>query len=248
VSLESALQLDQNPGAASSDAKRAAAALAHPKWLFDRLKTERPESLEAICDGNNARPPMTLRVNLSKISRNDYLERLGERGIDATLGGYADTALVLREPCHVDDLPGFRDGLVSVQDEASQIVPSLLQLRPGLSLVDACAAPGGKTAAILERETALKRVVAIDSSKKRLARVTETLGRLALTEQPITLCTANAENLDAWWDGNPIDRILLDAPCSATGVIRRHPDIKVLRTPDEVASCCESQQTLLVGE
>lgn len=246
-SLESALQLSQDPGAASSDATRAANALAHPQWLFDRLKTQRPESVEAICDGNNARPPMTLRVNLSKISRDDYLERLGERGIDATRGGYADTALVLRDACHVDDLPGFRDGLVSVQDEASQIVPSLLQLRPGLTLVDACAAPGGKTAAILERETALKRLVAIDSSKKRLSRVTETLARLTLTEQPVSLYAANAEDIDAWWDGNPIDRILLDAPCSATGVIRRHPDIKVLRSPAEVASCCESQQTLLAA-
>ncbi len=140
-SLESALQLSQDPGAASSDATRAANALAHPQWLFDRLKTQRPESVEAICDGNNARPPMTLRVNLSKISRDDYLERLGERGIDATRGGYADTALVLRDACHVDDLPGFRDGLVSVQDEASQIVPSLIAAatRPNLGRRLCCA-------------------------------------------------------------------------------------------------------------
>ena len=169
---------------------------------------------------------MTLRVNLSKVSRDDYLEQLGERGIEATRGGYAETALVLRDACHVDDLPGFRDGLVSIQDEASQIVPSLLTLGPGLSLVDACAAPGGKTAAILEREQGLDRVFAIDSSKKRLERVTDNLARLKFTQQPVTLCAANAEKLDAWWDGKPVDRILLDAPCSATGVIRRHPDVK----------------------
>ena len=153
--LEAALAITQNPGAASSDATLAAAALAHPQWLFDALKAQRPKSVEAICEGNNARPPMTLRVNLSKVSRDDYLEQLGERGIEATRGGYAETALVLRDACHVDDLPGFRDGLVSIQDEASQIVPSLLALGPGLSLVDACAAPGGKTAAILEREQGL---------------------------------------------------------------------------------------------
>ena len=245
--LEAALAITQNPGAASSDATLAAAALAHPQWLFDALKARRPESVEAICEGNNARPPMTLRVNLSKVSRDDYLEQLGERGIEATRGGYAETALVLRDACHVDDLPGFRDGLVSIQDEASQIVPSLLALCPGLSLVDACAAPGGKTAAILEREQGLDRVFAIDSSKKRLERVIDNLARLKFTQQPVTLCAANAEKLDAWWDGKPVDRILLDAPCSATGVIRRHPDIKVLRSPAEVASCCESQQTLLTA-
>ena len=245
--LEAALAITQNPGAASSDATLAAAALAHPQWLFDALKAQRPESVEAICEGNNARPPMTLRVNLSKVSRDDYLEQLGERGIEATRGGYAETALVLRDACHVDDLPGFRDGLVSIQDEASQIVPSLLTLGPGLSLVDACAAPGGKTAAILEREQGLDRVFAIDSSKRRLARVTDNLARLKFAQQPVTLCAANAEKLDAWWDGKPVDRILLDAPCSATGVIRRHPDIKVLRSPAEVASCCESQQTLLTA-
>ena len=245
--LEAALAITQNPGAASSDATLAAAALAHPQWLFDALKAQRPESVEAICAGNNARPPMTLRVNLSKVSRDDYLKQLAERGIEATRGGYAETALVLRDACHVDDLPGFRDGLVSIQDEASQIVPSLLTLGPGLSLVDACAAPGGKTAAILEREQGLDRVFAIDSSKRRLERVTDNLARLKFAQQPVTLCAANAEKLDAWWDGKPVDRILLDAPCSATGVIRRHPDIKVLRSPAEVASCCESQQTLLTA-
>ena len=245
--LEAALAITQNPGAASSDATLAAAALAHPQWLFDALKAQRPESVEAICAGNNARPPMTLRVNLSKVSRDDYLKQLAERGIEATRGGYAETALVLRDAFHVDDLPGFRDGLVSIQDEASQIVPSLLTLGPGLSLVDACAAPGGKTAAILEREQGLDRVFAIDSSKRRLERVTDNLARLKFAQQPVTLCAANAEKLDAWWDGKPVDRILLDAPCSATGVIRRHPDIKVLRSPAEVASCCESQQTLLTA-
>lgn len=224
-----------------------AAKLAHPQWLYDELNAQRPESVTAICDGNNSRPPMTLRINATRTARADYLADLAAAGIVARAGEYAATAIVLEEPCHVDELPNFRDGWVSVQDEASQLVPSLLQLAPDHHVVDACAAPGGKTAAMLESEPGLQRITAIDSSARRLARVTENLERLALGTDAtqVTLVAAGAEDLSAWWDGKPVERILLDAPCSATGVIRRHPDIKVLRTPADVDSCCESQALLL---
>ncbi len=233
-----------------------AARHAHPQWLVDAIEKQYGYIAPDIFAGNNVRPPMTLRVNLNKCSREEYQEKLAEIGLLASAGQCADTALILNEPCHVDELFGFRDGWVSVQDEASQLVPSLLELKPGQRVVDACAAPGGKTAAILEREPELASVVAIDSSARRLSRVTENLTRLDMavsspdassirSDATVRLVAAKAEELDAWWDGAPIDRLLLDAPCSATGVIRRHPDIKVLRTPEDVAHCCESQATLL---
>ena len=224
-----------------------AAALAHPSWLYESLNTQYPQLIDTLCAGNNARPPMTLRVNLSRVSVEDYLEALQEVGIQAAPGKCAPTAVVLESPCHVDELPHFRDGWVSVQDEASQLVPTLLQLAAGQRLVDACAAPGGKTAAILEAEPKLLSLTAIDASAKRLARVDENLERLGFAEGKVRLCAAQAEDTGAWWDGEPIDRLLLDAPCSATGVIRRHPDIKVLRTPAEVQSCVQSQRSLLAA-
>ena len=222
-----------------------AASHAHPKWLYASLESQYPSLIEALCAGNNARPPMTLRVNQARVSVADYLGALHEAGLPATRGQCAPTALVLESPCHVDELPHFRDGWVSVQDEASQLVPSLLQLAAGQHLVDACAAPGGKTAAILEAEPKLGSVTAIDASAKRLDRVDENLERLGFAEGHVRLCAAKAEDTNVWWDGEPVDRLLLDAPCSATGVIRRHPDIKVLRTPAEVESCVQSQRSLL---
>lgn len=234
-----------------------AAAHAHPQWLFDALSAQYSIGAEAILAGNNARPPMTLRVNLSRTTRGDYLERLAETGIAAQAGLCAASAIVLEQACHVDELFGFREGWVSVQDEASQLVPALLDLRPGQRVVDACAAPGGKTAAMLEAEPDLGEVLAIDASARRLARVGENLSRLGIPyregakpesadgARSHRLVAADAEDLDRWWDGAPVDRVLLDAPCSATGVIRRHPDIKVLRTPEDVASCCASQSALL---
>lgn len=222
-----------------------AAACAHPDWLYEALRAQYPDLIERLCAGNNARPPMTLRVNRAQTSVDDYLESLREIGIHASQGQCASTALVLESPCHVDELPGFRDGWVSVQDEASQLVPSLMQLGAGLRFVDACAAPGGKTAAVLEAQPDLLSVTAIDASAKRLVRVDENLKRLGLDENKVRLCATKAEDTDSWWDGEPVDRLLLDAPCSATGVIRRHPDIKVLRTPAEVESCVQSQRSLL---
>lgn len=227
--------------------QESAARYAHPQWLFDALAAQRPDSLAAICTGNNARPPMTLRINLRCTTRDDYRELLAKLGINASLGHCATTALILDEPCHVDELPHFRDGWVSVQDEASQLVPALLKLEAGHSVLDACAAPGGKTAAMLEAQPGLRSLLALDSSAKRLARVSENLERLSLAANTVRLAATDAGDLASWWDGAPMDRILLDAPCSATGVIRRHPDIKVLRTPEDVESCVVSQRTLLAA-
>jgi 16S rRNA (cytosine967-C5)-methyltransferase len=183
-----------------------------------------------------------LRVNARNTSSTVYLHRLQETGIDAYPHQHAPQGISLTTPCDVYALPGFSAGDVSVQDEAAQLAVSLLALKPGLRLLDACAAPGGKTCHILEMETALSACVAIDIDNKRLARVQENLNRLNLQA---TLLKGDGVHPETWWDGVLFDRILLDAPCSATGVIRRHPDIKLLRTEADIASVIQLQQELL---
>jgi 16S rRNA (cytosine967-C5)-methyltransferase len=185
---------------------------------------------------------MTLRVNLTRNSREQYLESLAQAGVGATAGDLTDSALYLDNPAPVTDLPGFAEGLVSVQDEASQLVPNLLRLEPGQHVLDACAAPGGKSSHMLESEGSLTRMTSIDISQSKLDRIRENLERLGLESN---LVAADAGELEVWWDGTHFDRILLDAPCSATGVIRRHPDIKLLRRPEQVKSLAEIQSSLL---
>lgn len=214
----------------------------HPGWLVETIAAAWPDQLEDILDAGNARPPLTLRVNLLRQSRETYLEKLSSQGINATPGLLADSAIYLSEPLPVHEIPGFTEGEVSVQDEASQLVAGALRLEPGLTLLDACAAPGGKTAHILESECSLTRIVSIDKEQSRLARIEENLQRLQLKAE---LVCADASALSAWWDGEAFDRVLLDAPCSATGVIRRHPDIKLLRTPEQVTALLQTQQQLL---
>ncbi|KTC43456.1 16S rRNA methyltransferase [Pseudomonas putida] len=190
---------------------------AHPRWLQKSLKAFWPEQWEAICAANNAHPPMILRVNRRHHDRDAYLGLL--RG-----------------------LPGFSEGWVSVQDEAAQLAAELLDLAPGQRVLDACCAPGGKTCHILEAEPALAEVVGIDLEAKRLVRVRENLQRLGLQAH---LIAADGRDTSAWWDGKPFQRILLDAPCSATGVIRRHPDIKLTRQPDDIHALAVLQGQLL---
>jgi len=216
----------------------------HPSWLIHRLQNDWPAHWQQILDANNQRPPMTLRVNLARISRSEFLGNLQNRGIQAHAGHLGEAAVYLEKPCQVDELPGFREGLVSVQDEASQLVPEVLGLSAGQRVLDACAAPGGKTSHLLESEPSLTKLVALDIDATRLAGIEENLRRLGLEAE---VKQADAACLDAWWDGRPFDRILLDAPCSATGVIRRHPDIKVLRRPEEMASFATRQLSLLVS-
>lgn len=215
---------------------------AHPRWLQKQLKAFWPEQWEAICAANNAHPPMILRVNRRHHSRDAYLALLAEAGIAASACQYSRDGIVLGEACDVRGLPGFAEGWVSVQDEAAQLSADLLELAPGQRVLDACCAPGGKTCHLLEAEAGLAHLVAIDLEAKRLTRVRENLERLKLDAE---LIACDARDTASWWDGKPFQRILLDAPCSATGVIRRHPDIKLTRQADDIPALATLQGELL---
>ena len=215
---------------------------AHPRWLQKSLKAFWPEQWEAICAANNAHPPMILRVNRRHHSREAYLELLHEAGLEATACQYSVDGILLAQACDVRGLPGFDQGWVSVQDEAAQLAADLLDLAPGQRVLDACCAPGGKTCHLLEAEAKLQSVVAIDLEAKRLTRVRENLDRLGLDAQ---LIACDARDTASWWDGKGFQRILLDAPCSATGVIRRHPDIKMTRQADDIPALAALQGELL---
>ena len=215
---------------------------AHPRWLQKSLKAFWPEQWEAICAANNAHPPMILRVNRRHHSRDAYLQLLVEAGIEAQPCTFSQDGIVLAAACDVRNLPGFAEGWISVQGEAAQLAADLLDLAPGQRVLDACCAPGGKTCHILEVEPKLAGVVAVDLEAKRLVRVRENLERLGLSAE---LIAADGRDTATWWDGKPFQRILLDAPCSATGVIRRHPDIKLTRQPDDIAALATLQGELL---
>lgn len=215
---------------------------AHPRWLQKSLKAHWPEHWQAICAANNAHPPLILRVNRRHGSRDDYLVELRAAGIEAAPCDFSRDGVRLLQPCDVTSLPGFSEGRVSVQDEAAQLAAELLELAPGQRVLDACAAPGGKTCHLLEVEPRLAEVVAVDLEAKRLARVRENLERLQLEA---TLIAADGRDTGAWWDGQAFQRILLDAPCSATGVIRRHPDIKLTRKAEDIPALATLQGELL---
>ena len=215
---------------------------AHPRWLQKSLKAFWPEQWEGICTANNAHPPMILRVNRRHHSRDAYLQLLTDAGIAAKPCVYSTDGIVLEAAADVRSLPGFAEGWISVQDEAAQLAADLLDLAPGQRVLDACCAPGGKTCHILEVQKDLAGVVAVDLEAKRLVRVRENLARLGLSAE---LIAADGRDTATWWDGKPFQRILLDAPCSATGVIRRHPDIKLTRQPDDIAALAVLQGELL---
>lgn len=218
------------------------AATAHPAWLLNRLNQAWGDAAPGLFDANNGHPPFTLRIDRRRISREDYLQQLAAAAIEADPGSLSTTAITLTTACPVTRLPGFEQGLVSVQDEAAQLAATLLDPQPGERLLDACAAPGGKSAALLEWQPQLAELVALDIDQERLQQVSDNLQRGGLKA---TLITADALDLASWWDGRPFDRILLDAPCSATGVIRRHPDIKLLRRPTDIAPLASRQRALL---
>ena len=219
-----------------------AARTAHPQWLVDELRSAWPERFESLLTANNAHPPMTLRVNLARIGRADYAQKLAEAGFAAEPVHWLDCALILERPVAVSALPGFKEGLVSVQDAGAQLAASLLDAQPGMSVLDACAAPGGKTCHILERTPGLKDLLAVDLDATRVSRIRDNLDRLGLDAR---LATADALQPAQYWDGTPFDRILLDAPCSSTGVIRRHPDIKLLRRRTDIAPFAATQLEML---
>lgn len=213
-----------------------------PQWLLERLQADWPDDWQSIAQANDTHPPMTLRINLQKNSVAEYLQTLKQKGIAAQPHPVAPEGITLTTPCDVHQLPGFTEGCVSVQDGAAQLAASLLSLKPGLRLLDACCAPGGKTCHILEKEPNLAACIGLDVDPKRLKRVRENLDRLNLHA---TLMEGDALNPAKWWDGQLFDRILLDAPCSATGVIRRHSDIKLLRTNEDIVTITKIQQNML---
>lgn len=210
----------------------------HPQWWIDKLRRQYPGNYATVLETGNLRPPLTLRVNRRRISVEAYLEQLARAAIHAQK--IDDGAVLLEQPRPVDRIPGFADGLVSVQDAAAQRAAPLLQAKEGMRVLDACAAPGGKTAHILE--LADVDLVAVDNSVARLERVCANLARLGLRAR--VLC-GDAEKPDGWWDGVPFDRILADVPCSASGVVRRHPDIKWLRRESDVRQFAQQQQRIL---
>ena len=218
-----------------------AARYALPAWLLAMLQEAWPERWEEIARGGNARPPMSLRVNATRVRRSDYQERLGEAGIASEAIEGTEAGLLLASPVNVHDLPGFDGGLVSVQDGAAQLAAPLLDVRPGFDVLDTCAAPGGKSCHILESTQGV-RLVAADNDEERLALVHDNLSRLGLDAEVIM---ADASRPEGDWAARAYDRILIDAPCSATGVIRRHPDIKLLRRPDDIPALIGAQQEIL---
>ncbi len=215
---------------------------AHPDWLWRQLRAAWPEQADAIVAAGNDYPPMCLRANLRHGSRDDYLNALRAAGIEASPCKLASEGLRLAQAVDVDQLPGFADGHVSVQDEAAQLAARLLDPQPGERILDACAAPGGKTGHLLELQPQLAELIALDSDAERLERVADNLRRLQLDAQ---LLLGDAATPGDWFDGRPFDRILLDAPCSGTGVIRRHPDIKVLRSAADIDALAQLQGELL---
>lgn len=225
-----------------SEADRQETALyAFPAWLLARVQRAWPADWQSIVQASNTHAAMTLRVNQRLYTAAAYQAQLAAQGVAADTVECVASALNLHKAVGVELLPGFAQGAVSVQDAAAQLAALLLDCQPGMRVLDACAAPGGKTGHLLEH-TAELQLTALDSSASRLLRVTENLQRLQLNAHTVA---ADAGDVASWWDGQAFERILLDAPCSATGVIRRHPDIKVLRRDSDIAALQQEQARLL---
>jgi 16S rRNA (cytosine967-C5)-methyltransferase len=227
-------------GAALQDRLRAEAEARywHPRWWIDRVRAAYPQRWEQVLEAGNSQPPMALRVNARRSGATEYLERLHAQGIGAESKG--DSGLLLAKPVPVERLPGFAQGDVSVQDLAAQRAAALLDLHAGQRVLDACAAPGGKGAHILERADVA--LTALDADEARAAGLARNLSRLGLKARlKVADCTA----LDSWWDGSPFERVLADVPCSASGVARRHPDIKWLRIAGDLAGFAARQTRML---
>jgi len=214
----------------------------HPQWLIDAIRRDWPGHDDAILSANNARAPMWLRVDGSRATAAEYVAQLRQQGLAAEPFEAIDGAVKLTEPAPVNELPGFAEGLVSVQDAAAQLAAPWLLQGGGGRVLDACAAPGGKSGHLLELGGADIDLTCVDRDAGRLRAVEDTIARLG---RRATLLCGDASTPQAWWDGAAFDAILLDAPCSATGVIRRHPDIKLLRRPTDIPSLASLQRSLL---
>lgn len=212
----------------------------HPGWFINKIKAAYPEKWQSILSANQEKPPMWLRVNTQHHSVENYSKLLSDEGIEHSIKQMLSSTILLSSPIDVSKLPGFEQGHVSVQDAAAQQAGWLLESQTNDKVLDCCAAPGGKTCHVLELAPSVE-MTAIDIEDKRLTRVQENLARIGLDA---TLISADATT-NSWWDGELFDRILLDAPCSATGVIRRHPDIKWLRKSDDIDALAKIQQEIL---
>ncbi|MDP5238478.1 16S rRNA (cytosine(967)-C(5))-methyltransferase RsmB [Uliginosibacterium sp. 31-16] len=210
----------------------------HPEWWIKKVQSQHPEHWESLLAGNNDHPPMSLRINPQRTALADYTAAL--QAADIAFEPLGPLALRLDNPRPVAQLPGFAEGQVSVQDWGAQQAASLLDVQDGQRVLDACAAPGGKTAHLLE--LAAVDLLALELEESRSQRVRDNLSRLGLSAE---LQTVDCRRIDAWWDGRPFDRILADVPCSASGVARRHPDIKWLRRAEDVAGFATVQAEIL---
>ena len=220
------------------------ALVSHPDWLIQQIEQDWPMQAQQIFQQNNEQPPMALRVNLANISQYQYLQKLRDQGIEAEAVSFCRSAILLNKPAVVDILPGFNEGWVSVQDTAAQLAAELLDVQIGHRVLDVCAAPGGKAAHILEHQPKVRELVAVDIDKLRLLRVNDNLQRLKLSAK---LIVGDASKPEDWWDGQLFDRILLDVPCSALGVIRRHPDIKLLRRAEDINTLQVLQKRIMTA-
>lgn len=219
-----------------------AAAVAHPEWLYRAIASAWPQDLAAILAANNAHPPLTLRVDRTRTTVEGYLATLAQAGLVAHAVAAVPTAVTLEHAVPVSKLPGFTKGVVSVQDAHAQLAALLLDPQSGERVLDACAAPGGKTCALIEHARGALDLTAIDVDPARIELIRANLQR---TGRSARLLAADLAAPPDWWDERPFDRILLDAPCSGTGVIRRHPDIRLLRRESDIAALAERQQQLL---
>jgi 16S rRNA (cytosine967-C5)-methyltransferase len=215
---------------------------AHPAWLVERLRAVWGDRCEAILDANNAHPPMTLRVDLSRSTAAAYRAQLEASSIDSSETQWCKSAVTLSRPMPVERLPGFADGLVSIQDAGAQLAAPLLEARPGMRVLDACAAPGGKTGHLLEQLGEGADVTALDIDAGRADRIAENLRRL---KRSARLVVADVREPRGFWEGRPFERIMVDAPCSSTGVIRRHPDIKLLRRASDLDALVAGQVAIV---
>jgi len=225
-------KIDSDPVAASS----------HPDWLLQIIQTSWPDLWRNITDENNKQAPMSLRINVQRSSREEYLDLLKTAGSHALSSDISPSGITLAVPCQTEKLPGFDEGLVSVQDIAPQLAASLLDLQDGQQVLDACAAPGGKTAHIVEASNGKVELTALELDPQRLLRINQNMTRLG---HKVDVKQGDAGKPETWWSGQKYDRILLDAPCSGSGVIRRHPDIKLLRRATDIEQMSQQQLQLL---
>ncbi len=217
----------------------------HPQWMISKLQHNWPDHWQSILQANDTQAPMTLRVNKRLLTRESALQKLADASITAAACLFSDDGIRLDKAMDVADLPGFAEGELSVQDEAAQLAAGLLAMSDKQRVLDACAAPGGKLCHLLEQNAHLQDVVAIELEPERAQRIHDNLHRLGL-QLECEVLTNDATSRD-WWDGRPFDRILIDAPCSGTGVIRRHPDIKLLRRGEDIAALAKVQLSILAN-